>query len=290
MEINRIKYFRTVFEVGSIRRASEILNITPGGLSKSIQVLEDELDEPLFTAQGRNIVPSEFGKKFYSLSADLMNVYEKLQENLNSQESIDTFTIVSWEVFSTYFCSRFAQKYGADFSLRVIERGPNNLEQAILSNQADVGITYAPIPHPDLEYLKVGFIEYHAFTTKDNFKDLTLADIPFAVPITVFPESPTGVKTLDNWPTEINRKISYQFELLETALDVARSGAAAVFCPSFIASMQNEYLISKYQLHLIKHISIPKVKKRVYLVKRKSEPLDDKTKYLLNFLKESLIC
>lgn len=152
-----------------------------------------------------------------------------------------------------------------------------------------VGITYAPIPHPDLEFIKVGFIEYCAFATKNNFKEKKLLEIPFAVPITVFPESPTGVKTLDNWPSEIDRKIAFQFELLETALDVARFGKAAVFCPSFIISMQNESLLSERQLHQIKHVSTPKVKRQVYIVKRKSDPMNSKTKSLTNFLKKSLI-
>lgn len=289
MEFNRIKYFRTVFEVGSIRRASEILNITPGALSKSVKVLEDELEEALFTPQGRNIIPSEFGQKFYSLSADLMNAYSKLKENLSSLESADTFTIASWEVFSSYFCSKFAQESSTDFTLEVIERTPNNLEQSILSNQADVGITYAPIPHPDLEFIKAGFIEYGAFATKNNFKEKKLFEIPFAVPITVFPESPTGVKTLDNWPSEIDRRVAYQFELLETALDVARFGKAAVFCPSLIISLQNESLLPKNQLHLIKHVSTPKVVRQVYIVKRKSEPMNSKIKGLTSFLKKSLV-
>lgn len=268
MEINRVRYFRTVFEVGSIRRASEILNITPGALSKSLKILEEELGEPLFTPLGRNITPSDFGKKFYQLSEKLIGAHTTLQSELEELSLENRFTIASWEVFSSYFCSHLAQSINFDVQLKVIERVPNQLEQAILDGQADVGITYAPIPHPDLEFIKLGQIEYNAFSTKNKFDHLDLDQIPFAVPITIFPGSPTGVKTLDNWPTEIRRKIAFQFELLETALDVARYGHAAVFCPSFLIKLQNQALTQKHKLYQIKHS--PKVKRAVYVAKRKS--------------------
>jgi DNA-binding transcriptional LysR family regulator len=289
MEINRIKYFRTVFEVRSIRKASEILHITPGALSKSMKVLEEELENALFLPDGRNIVPSDFGKKFYHLSENLVNAHSKLSSELNSLETQDSFTIATWEVFSSYFCSIFAQIDFEDMALRVIERVPNELENSILDGVADVGITYAPIPHPELEFVKVGQIEYDVHATKNSFLDCKVSEIPFSVPITIFPESPTGVKTLDNWPSECERKVVFQFELLETALEVARFGKAAIFCPTFLIGLQNKTLLQKHRLYPVKKNSLPKVKRSVYLVKRKSIPNSKGFEELRKVLKEVIL-
>jgi len=268
-----MKYFRTVFEVGSIRKASEILHITPGALSKSIKVLEQELEGRLFLPDGRNIVPSDFGKKFYHLSKNLVDAYLKLSRELDSLEPQDSFTIATWEVFSSYFCSKFAQEHPKEITVKVIERVPNELENSILNGLADVGITYAPIPHPELEFVKVGQIECVVHATKNKFLDCKISEIPFSVPITLFQESPTGVKTLDNWPSDQERKIEFQFELLETALETARFGKAAIFCPSFLIALQNKTLLQKHRLYPVKRSSLPQVKRSVYLAKRKSQPM-----------------
>jgi DNA-binding transcriptional LysR family regulator len=287
MEINRVKYFRTVFEVGSIRKASEILHITPGALSKSIKVLEEELKNNLFLPDGRNIIASDFGKKFYHLSKELIYSHSKLSRELDLIEIQNSFVIATWEVFSSYFCSFFANIH-LGFMLKVIERVPNDLENSIIDGVADVGISYAPIPHPELEMLKVGQIEYAAHAIKDSFLDCDALEIPFSVPITIFPESPTGVKTLDNWPSQLDRKVAFQFELLETALDVARYGKAAIFCPTFLIHLQNKTLLQKHRLYQINNRSLPKVTKNVYLIKRKSLPKSKEFELLKNQLKDAL--
>jgi DNA-binding transcriptional LysR family regulator len=250
MEIIRVQYFRSVYQIGSIRKASEILNMTPGALSKSLKVLEQELGESLFVPQGRNIIASDFGKKFYILSEGLVNTYTRLQADLKNVEINRTFTVATWEVFSSYFLSRFSQELNPDIKIKVLERVPNDLEKSIVEGHADVGLTYAPIPHPELEFVKCGVIEYGAYSTKDTFKKYKLSEIPFAVPITIFPESPTGVRELDNWPQELERKIKFQFELLETALDVARSGKAAVFLSLVFNSIAEFPITTKLQASL----------------------------------------
>jgi DNA-binding transcriptional LysR family regulator len=285
MENIKIKYFRVVYELGSIRRASEILHITPGALSKSIKLLEQNLGDILFIPQGRNIVPSDFGKRIYSITQNLVDAYDKFNQELSVVETQSQFVIATWEVFSSYFCSFFAISTSDEFLLKVLERIPNDIENDVVAGVADVGITYAPIPHPDLEFIKVGHIQYGIFATKNNFSKLKINEIPFAVPISVFPQSPTGVRTLDNWPSAVDRNEAFQFELLETALEVARQGGAAIFCPSFLIKMQNKKLKPNHQLYLVDGVSIPKVKKNVYLVKRKSQPENDMFKLLMTSLK-----
>ena len=283
MDINRIKYFRVVYETGSIRRASELLNMTPGALSKSIKTLEEELEEKLFLPHGRNIIHSEYGKHFYNQSTQLINTYDKFKGELYEQEIEKPFIISTWEVFSSYFAVNFINSDFEQRPLKILERVPNDLENSVLSGESDVGITYAPIPHPQLDVMKICKMEYGLFSIKGQFDGMEQSKLPFAVPITVFPESPTGVRTLDNWPEDIPRTVLFQFELLETALEATRQGLCVIFCPKFIVELQNKKLIAKYRL-----VEIPtkiKVKKDIHIIKRKTYPEDSNIKKLAKSLR-----
>ena len=63
MELRQLEYFATVCQELSFVRASQTITISQQALSKSIQLLEDELDVPLFKREPRNRVLTKYGKK-----------------------------------------------------------------------------------------------------------------------------------------------------------------------------------------------------------------------------------
>ena len=62
MEINQLRYFRTVAEEEHISRAAEKLNISQPALSTTIRRLENDLGVELFDHVGRTIKLNENGK------------------------------------------------------------------------------------------------------------------------------------------------------------------------------------------------------------------------------------
>ena len=100
-----------------------------------------------------------------------------------------------------------------------------------------------------------------------------MASAPFAVPTTPVEGSPNKVKGLDGWPEDTRpRNIVYRITMLESALGLARRGAAVVYIPKFIAHLHNESVKEKFQL---KETPLPRGFKSsplsVYLIKRKSD-------------------
>jgi DNA-binding transcriptional LysR family regulator len=63
MNTRRLEYFLTLSQTGNLRKASEILNVTPPALSKAMKVLEAELDVKLWAAEGRNVTLIAAGEK-----------------------------------------------------------------------------------------------------------------------------------------------------------------------------------------------------------------------------------
>lgn len=250
MEINKLKYFKIVFENGSMRKAAEFINMSSGSLSKSIKSLEEELGVKLFLPHGRNITPTKEAKKIYNDCKTLLDQYESFMAGVKAEaQPIKTFRIGSWEVFTTYIISRFCRDEidPSSVKLEVLERPPGVLEESVLNGEVDIGITYAPVAHPDLDFLKVTRFKFKTFATS-SFAALNTKDIPFAVPISKVGNSIVSVKELDHWPKEIERNIKYRFELLETALETSRLGLSALHCPDFIVKLQNESLKKQFQL------------------------------------------
>ena len=81
MELTQLKYFLAVAKNQHVTRAASELHVAQPAVTQAIHRLEDELGVPLFTAKGRNIVLSPYGKYFY----------EKLQPLISAINSIGDF-------------------------------------------------------------------------------------------------------------------------------------------------------------------------------------------------------
>ena len=66
MDINRLqyfcKYFCTIINTGSLRKASEIIGVSSSALSKAMKQFEDEVGTQLFLQEGRQLIPTEKGR------------------------------------------------------------------------------------------------------------------------------------------------------------------------------------------------------------------------------------
>lgn len=77
MDTKDLRFFRQVYEIGSINKAAKQLFITPQGLSKAIRHLEDELDAGLFERSSNGMVPTECGRYLYQRCPHIMLQWEE---------------------------------------------------------------------------------------------------------------------------------------------------------------------------------------------------------------------
>lgn len=87
MDTKVLRYFQCVYEEQSINRASRHLFITPQGLSKAIQSLEEELKTELFVRTHKGMEPTESGTYLYT---QVPSVLKKIGEISAAIERIDT--------------------------------------------------------------------------------------------------------------------------------------------------------------------------------------------------------
>ncbi|MBY0554721.1 LysR family transcriptional regulator [bacterium] len=293
MNFKRLEYFITIAETGNLRQASEILHLTPPALSKAMKLLEEELDSKLWIADGRRIILTDSGKVLLKRAPALINEFKLLKENLeNKNEKEKVIRIGTFEVFSTYFLTFLNTLNWQDRSLELHELLPGEVEKYLIEGQIDVGITYMPIPSPQLDFIKVTSIEMGVYTKKGALKGIPQNELPYVVPVTPLQGVPTKVRGLDGWPEDaFERKITHRVTLMESALELCRQGLVAGYFPSFVVCEHNERFNEKYHLERRRPPALTDCKLRksdVFLVKRKSTEEDDIIKQLAKAIR--VIC
>lgn len=270
METNRLKQFKSVVDAGGLLRASEILGITPGGLSKSIKTLENELGYSLFHQKGRGLELTEIGQKLYHQLPAALDVFDNLMKLKPNEESKNILKLASFEVFTTYFMGSLILKNYFDRQVEIREAGPGSMEALVSQGLSDFALTYLPIPTPNVEFLKVGKVKMGIYGMK-KFKKMSLEQLPFVIPIAPAQGAPSDVRGLDGWPEHLfDRHIQFRVEAMETALQLTRRGLSVVFIPDFVAEISNELHLLEFQLEkMLEPEKFSSIFRDVFLVQRK---------------------
>lgn len=278
MNLDRLRYFCVIAETGSLRRAAEMLRLSPAALSKALHVLEKEVGCPLTLPAGRGLVITDQGRilatSVQALLRELEFIRERVREN---EQETRPLRLGSFDVFTTYFLSALLRRIGSTGAV-VHELVAGHLERALIEREIDYGITYVPVPSAAVEHVEVTTIEMGIYTRADAFPGVPLDQLPFAVPVTPLSGAPDRIRGRDGWPDEaVPRQVAYQVTLVESALELCRQGLAAAYLPRFLVKLHNEQVLPDYQLAAVKPTRRQDGKllqlgqQPVYLARRRSE-------------------
>ncbi|MDH4467367.1 MAG: LysR family transcriptional regulator [Bacteriovoracaceae bacterium] len=277
MSIEKLKYYSVVVETKNLRKAAELLGITSGSLSKAVSTLEKELSVKLIRPEGRGIDITKEGLEVYKKSKKLLEEYHVFFHSI-ANDSIkpesEQLKMGSFEVFSSYFISKFLQKELPDLNLSLLELPPGKIEESVLNGSVDFGLTYLPVPNNKLSFIEVGEFEM-SICGLPKWKNIDFKSWSFAVPTTPLLLHTSNFNSLDLWPNGVSRNIKYGFELLETALQTSQLGLSVIHCPKFIISLSNKYCKDEYQLEQLPYPKkMKKIKpSKIYLVLRKDHSI-----------------
>lgn len=268
-------------ETGSIRRAAELLRLSPAALSKAMKQLEDEAGFALLVPSGRGILVTDEGKELAKRAQPILDGLSSLGQDVRKRYE-DTsllappIRIGSFEVFTTHCLGQLLASLGYEAGILLREVIPGEMERALLNREIDYGITYLPIPTSGVEHQRITAIEMGIFGTVEverKYRDKSFAELPFVVPIEPIAGSPNKVQGLDGWPDDrINRLIRHRVTLMESALEICRRGLAVAYLPTFVVALHNETVRANYRLEMFRQPSkLGHHKQAVYIAKRKSD-------------------
>jgi DNA-binding transcriptional LysR family regulator len=289
MNITRIKYFSVVAETGSVRKAADLMQLSPPALSRAIKQLEEELGVTLFVPSGRGIAITDQGRLLQQRAGRLLGEYESfVSESRRAGGASDLLRIGTFEIFSTHVMGWAMEHHLAGRPVLLREVIPAELEGALLNRVIDIGITSIPVPNEALDFLKVATQELAIYGKASRFSATAFADLPFCVPISPVSGAALPVQGLDGWPSNgPRRNVRFQFDMLETALNVAARGLGVLFCPPFVVQRYNELVRDCFQLERLPYpTGMKPVKIGVYLVKRRSTLLTRDVKLLKQAIRQ----
>ncbi|WP_457808670.1 LysR substrate-binding domain-containing protein [Kushneria sp. EE4] len=140
--LNCLRAFEAAARLASITRASHELALTQSAVSRQIQRLESDLEQPLFERQQTGLALTETGERYYRLVQRLLRELGEASAEIRRRPNEQSLTIASSPTIASFWLSRQLSDFQArhpDISIRMlIIEDPNRLEPG----ECDLGIYY----------------------------------------------------------------------------------------------------------------------------------------------------
>lgn len=154
-----LKYLIEVAELGSLRRAAEVLHIAPSALSRQIANLEHELGVPLFDRHAGGMKLTAFGEVVLRQARTTMRGFERMRSEIDDLQSLRRghVKINTAEGAVQDFVFQLIAELRWEFpgiTYEVSVAGSRSSLDALAQDRCDIGIIFQPEPHPDVAVLR----------------------------------------------------------------------------------------------------------------------------------------
>lgn len=286
MDLNRLRYFAVVAETGTIRRAAELLHLSPTALSKAIKVLERELGVQLVQPRGRGIALTDEGRLLARRAGPVLADLASLPAELTTlRPAGPRIRYASHEVFGTYFTRPLLDAAPDDATIEHRYLPPGAIERAVLDASSDVGITYIPVPTDGVEHALVAELDMGIFGLA-TFRSVPWSELGFAAPVLGTIASTIRPQSLDGWPDDrVPRTVRHRITTTESALELCRQGRAVAVFPEFVVALHNAQVVTEQRLvRLPDPPALERTPQQVYLATRAGE----EHRAALNWIRQAL--
>ncbi|MBN9444282.1 MAG: LysR family transcriptional regulator [Bosea sp. (in: a-proteobacteria)] len=156
--MSRLKILEAYLQVaslGSVTAAAKHLGVSQPSVSRMIQELERDLGQPLFERAGQRLVLTPKGMVLRDdverALAGFVNLWERAREIVGEAEPPIRISAVSALAFGLLTDAWQAAGEGADAPRLMVEvENPDRVQNAVISGNAQIGATSAPLLHRDL--------------------------------------------------------------------------------------------------------------------------------------------
>ena len=156
MKLQQLRCIQEVVKNGfSISKAAEALHTSQPGVSKQIQLLEEEVGLHIFLRHGKRLVGlSEPGQHVYQHINEVIREIKSIKQVSEefSQSSLGVLTIATTHTQARYklpnVVQAFMSKY-PDVKLNIHQGNPTQVTDQVVKGEADIGIATESISHND---------------------------------------------------------------------------------------------------------------------------------------------
>lgn len=144
-----LRYFVEVIHCGSIRSASDRLQIAPSAISRQIQILEQRLGAPLLIRNRTGIRATKQGELVAGYAHSITREMDRIKAAIDDLSSLRNGSVTVAAVEATIgrvlpeSIQAFRQKFpGIHITVRIL--GTHQVAEAVLKEEADIGIALDP--------------------------------------------------------------------------------------------------------------------------------------------------
>ncbi|WP_024511897.1 LysR family transcriptional regulator [Bradyrhizobium sp. ARR65] len=194
IESNAIRYFRTVTERGSIKKAAASLRIAPSAISRQMQAIEEELSVKLFERGARGMVLTGAGHLLYRYAVDNRHQLDTIRVKVQEFDALrrGQVKIATVEGMLANFLSNFVIDLASDYpgiSVSITMLGSRDVAEMVGRNGVDFGLVFGRAPRRDLielarmrQSLCLIVSPRHPFASRDHCSVKDLAGLRVVVP------------------------------------------------------------------------------------------------------------
>ncbi|WP_136809311.1 HTH-type transcriptional activator IlvY [Desulfosediminicola flagellatus] len=206
MNIRELKLFRHLAGTLHFGRTSQACNITPSGLTRAMQRLENELGHELFHRDKRSVSLSPSGVVFREYAEEVINRWSELQNSLSRNDTLQGELSLYCSVTAILsilpaIFNRFRKEH-PDVFLHLQTGDAAKALYKIYNGEADISVAALPDQQPEgldfIELIKTPLIfiapDNHPRTITYNGIDINWRRTPIIVP-----ERGLGRDRVDRW-------------------------------------------------------------------------------------------
>lgn len=189
-----LRAFHIVAQTGSIRKASEVLNIAPSSVSRKVALLEHQIGTTLLERTANGVVLTHAGTLVAEYARTVVLDYETLRADLNdrrgSRRKLISLAVVESSVFECLLNSVAAFRSRFDtVSFRLTMMPAPHVVEEVRRGECDVGLTFCCPPRSDVvimaqisEPIVLAAPNGHRLAGGEPVTLESLRDVPLALP------------------------------------------------------------------------------------------------------------
>lgn len=145
LDLNLLHVFDTIYREGSLTRAARVLHLTQPAVSHSLSRLRDHFDDPLFTRQGNQMVPTPLARRFLE---SMRPGLTQIQGAVNQFHAFDpatqrkTYSLGLRDILESTFLPRLMKRLDAYPELEIVSQriARRDMETQLAAGKLDFSV------------------------------------------------------------------------------------------------------------------------------------------------------
>lgn len=244
MDIRELEIFLAVAEQLHFGRASQACNLSPSALTRTIQRMEEQLEQPLFLRDNRTVTLSPAGERLKTYARSSIQEWRIFRSSIKNEQAVTGTLSIYASITAVYgLLPQLLESYRGSYPDVQLELRTGAAEQAVTQVQSgEIDLAVAALPdrqRSSIEFLPMVTIPLifiapkppGSATTPEKGVSLDLSRTPL-----VLPQTGVSRRRIDHWLKEhrIIPNITSEVSGNEAIIAMVRLGCGVGIVPQLV--------------------------------------------------------